>query len=298
MIDEQRFDPFSRSDAKRDELLKNSLIYERARTRIEEAAQKVARERKDHLSEIARTGEPFDESFDLALAELRGLTNRMGAKADELWTQMEKAGEKFGPGLERLANAVLEKAAYDYEAALCGGFPDSEGEMRLIEKFAVCGAEVYTTLDFSEVLGQIRRVYRDEWRPTAERIAPELRKEVRPRYHTKCPLCGGGLYYVHSKGQSDLVRCTTCGLFYLVKKKKGTGTREECPRRSAPPPFRQGGHEEEDAGITPIGPAGHFHRRGKQEGADSHGPQGGPRNDRKEAARDRRDRTEAERDGD
>ena len=220
MIDEQRINPLNQKQANGDELLRRSLIYERAKTRIEEAAQKVARDRKAHLTEIAETGEDFDESYDLALSELRGIQHQLGAKADEYWARMEKETEMFMPGLERLANAVLESAAYDYEVALCDGFPDSAAEMRLIEIFAERGAEVYTTLDFSEVLGQIRRVYHEEWRPKVEKLVPELHDEPKPRFRHKCPLCGGGLYYVHCKGETDLVRCTTCGLFYQVKKKK------------------------------------------------------------------------------
>lgn len=220
MIDEERRNPLNERQAKGDVLLKQSLIYERAKVRIEEAAQKVARDRKAHLTEIAETGEDFDESYDLALSELRGIQIRLGARADELWAEMEATTEKFGPGLERLANAVLENAAYDYEVALCDGFPDSAAEMRLIELFAERGAEVYTTLDFGEVLGQIRRVYYEEWRPKVEKLVPELHEEPKPRYRHKCPLCGGGLYYVHCKSETDLVRCTTCGLFYQVKKKK------------------------------------------------------------------------------
>lgn len=221
MIDEQRFEPFSPKEEKGDELLKRSLVYERAKSRVEEMAQKVARERKAHLMEIAVTGEEFDQSYDLAYQELQGISNQFGAKADELWKQMEQTTEKFGPGLERLANAVLAKAAYDYEAALCGGFPDSEAEIHLIEKFAVQGAEMYTTLDFSEVLFRIRTVYKEEWLPTVKKIVPELREEKTRRFRHKCPLCGGGLYYVHAKGQSDLIRCTSCGLFYTVKKERG-----------------------------------------------------------------------------
>lgn len=218
MIDEQRNGPLNREQEQGDELLRKSLVFERAKVRIEEAAQRIARERREHLDQIAVTKEPYDESFDLAFNELHGLQNRLGAKADEFWMKMEQTTEKFGPGLERLANAVLAKAAYDYEVALCGGFADNEAEMLLIEKFAKNGAEVYTTLDFMEVLNQIRRIYSERWQPLAEKIAPELRVEDRPKYKTKCPLCGGGMYYVHSKGQSDLVRCTTCGLFHRVKK--------------------------------------------------------------------------------
>ena len=221
MIDEQRFDPFSEKQEKGDELLKRSLIYERAKSMVEEAAQKVARDRKAHLKKIAVTNEEFDPAYDLAFQELRAVQNQLGAKADELWKQMELTTEKFGPGLQRLANAVLEKAAYDYEAALCGGFPDSEAEMRLIEKFAVQGAEMYTTLDFSEVLWRIRTVYKEEWLPTVKKIVPELREEKTRRFRNKCALCGGGLYYVHAKGQSDLIRCTSCGLFYTVKNERG-----------------------------------------------------------------------------
>lgn len=228
MIDEQRFDPFSAKQEEGDELLKRSLIYERAKTRIEAAAQAITHERRKHLEEIAVTGEEYDRSFDVALDELRGLKNRLGMKSDELWEQMEAKTEKFGPGLQRLANAVLESAAYDYESALCDGdTKESRSEIYLIKKFAEHGAEVYTTLNFMDVLDRIERVYKEEWLPLAEKVWRELREEGKPKYRYKCPLCGGGLYYVHSKGQSDLLRCTSCGLFYRVKEKKGAAKRDK-----------------------------------------------------------------------
>ena len=221
MIDDQRFDPFSQKQEQGDELLKQSLIYERAKTRIETAMQNVTMDRKRHIEEIAVSGDPFDRSFDVALDELRASKNRLGAKADELWKRMEECTEKFGPGLQRLANAVLAAAAQDYEAALCGGFADSESEIYLIEKFADHGSEAYTTLNFMNVLEKIRRVYSDEWLPAVKQLAPILQSENGDKYGHKCPLCGGGLYYVRCKGQSDLIRCTSCSLFYRVKKKGG-----------------------------------------------------------------------------
>lgn len=227
MIDEQRADPFSREEQTGDELLKRSLIYERAKSRIEEAAQKVARDRKAHIETIAVTGEDFDASYDVAISELNGLKNQLGAKADALWKQMEEVMPKFGPGLERLANAVLAKAAYDYETALCGGFVDNAAEIHLIEKFAEGRASIFTTTDFLGILKKIRRVYSDDWIPLVKSVHKELRDEGKPKYKIKCPLCGGGLYYVHSRGPDDIVRCTTCGLFYLVKEKKGAAKRDK-----------------------------------------------------------------------
>lgn len=226
-IDEQRFDPMNPKQEKGDELLKKSLVYERAKVRIEEAAQRVAHARKAHLEEIAATGEAFDESYDVAFQELTALKHRLGAKADEYWARMEACTEKFGPGLERLANAVLAKAAYDYETALCGGFVDNAAEIHLIEKFAEGRASIFTTTDFPGILKKIRRVYSDDWIPLVKSVHKELRDEGKPKYKIKCPLCGGGLYYVHCKGQSDTVRCTTCGLFYLVKEKKGAAKRDK-----------------------------------------------------------------------
>lgn len=227
-IDEQRFDPMNPKQEKGDELLKKSLVYERAKVRIEEAAQRVAHARKAHLEEIAATGEAFDESYDVAFQELTALKHRLGAKADEYWARMEACTEKFGPGLERLANAVLANAAYDYEAALCGGFPDSNAEMHLIEKFAEYGAEVYTTLNFMDVLDRIKRVYFDEWLPKVREVTAELRAEPERKYRHKCPLCGGGLYFSKNRvSKGGAVRCTTCGLFYQVGGGKKGGEKRE-----------------------------------------------------------------------
>lgn len=228
MIDEQRANPFSRDEQKGEELLNQSLAYERAKTHIEEAAQMVMRKRREHLESIAVSGEAYDPAFDVALNGLRGLQHEFGANADKLWAQMEEVTPKFGPGLERLANAVLAAAANDYEAALCdGGTKETLSEIYMIEKFAECGAEAYTTLNFMDVLDRIKLVYRKEWLPLAEKVWRELRDERKPMYRHKCPLCGGGLYYVHSRGQSDLLRCTSCSLFYRVKEKKGDAKRDK-----------------------------------------------------------------------
>lgn len=229
MIEEQRANPFSPDEAKGEELLRQSLTYERAKARIEEVARLVAQKRREHLLSTALTEEEYDRSFDVVLDGLRGLQHEFGAKSDKLWKQMEEVTPKFGPGLERLANAVLEAAAYDYETALCDGFHDSKAEIHMIEKFAVCGAEAYTTLNFLDVLDRIRRVYAAEWLPTVKKLATDLRNGTVKDYRTKCPLCGGGLYFSKNRvSKGGAVRCTTCGLFYQVGGgKKGGEKREE-----------------------------------------------------------------------
>lgn len=228
MIDEQRADPFNRDEEKGEELLRKSLIYERARTIIEEAAQKVSRDRKTHLQTIAESGEEYDRAFDVALDGLRGLQHEFGAKSDKLWKQMEAVTPKFGPGLERLANAVLEAAAYDYEVALCDGFHDSKAEIYMIEKFASCGAEAYTTLNFFDVLDRIRKVYEAEWLPMVKTILPDLASGKAPTQKTSCPLCGGGLYFSRNRASGGgAVRCTTCGLSYMTGQKTKGGEKRE-----------------------------------------------------------------------
>ena len=228
MIDEQRANPFSREEQKGEELLKQSLSYERAKTHIEEAAQMVARKRREHLETIAVSGEAYDPAFDVALDGLRGLQNEFGAKADKLWRQMEEVSPKFGPGLERLANAVLTAAANDYETALCDGFHDSKAEIYMIEKFSKCGAEAFTSLHFPDVLERIRTVYENEWLPTVKRILPDLVSGKMKDYRTKCRLCDGGLYFSKNRvSAGGTVRCTTCGLFYPVGGVKKDGEKRE-----------------------------------------------------------------------
>ncbi len=227
MIDEQRLGALNYAQKRGDELLQGSLAYERAKARIETVMQEINAEKRKHYLDAALAHETPDSSYDLALEELRYAKNRLGAKSDELWTRMEECTELFGPGLERLANAVLKKAALDYEAALCGAFFDNEAEMRLIEKFAAHGSEAYTTLNFSDVLGQIRRIHKEKFVPHCGKIVKELRAEKTPKYRHSCDLCGGGLYYVRRKGGNDIIRCTSCELFYPVKKEKKRGEKLE-----------------------------------------------------------------------
>ncbi len=213
-IDDQRGQPFTEREKRADELLQESLCYERARSRIEELIRVVGQDRKADTERSWKSGEDPDQSIDVVLDELRQAKINVSKKADEKWSEMGRCRARFSPGLERLANAVIVRAVEDYEETISSGKYTSE--QISIEKFAEHGAERFTTLDLVSVLRQVRGVYSNKFIPLCEEIWEELLAEKAPKFRHRCPLCGGGLYYAGRKHGGDRVRCNNCALFWLV----------------------------------------------------------------------------------
>ena len=202
-----------------DELLRESMALERARSRIDALISQILSERKEAAAAAIQEGRSPDKALDHVVEGLRALRADIIQRADDTWEEMHRLRERFGPGLQRLANAVIQNAAEDYEKALSGYFQDDAAEMRMIELFADHGAEVYSEVDFGNVLARIKGVYQRSFIPLAQKVYRELLTESRPLYRYKCPLDGGGLY-INRDGGRPKVACSTCDLFWTIPEKE------------------------------------------------------------------------------
>ena len=204
-----------------------SLVYERAQSTVSAMMNGLAKQRNENEREARRSGTEPDKSFQLVIDVLSDAKKRFRKESKRLWKLAEKSSDIHEIGVENLCNAIIQRAALDYEAALSGH--GNVEEKRRIEAFAEDGADDYTSIDFQNVLDRIR-VAQPVFSKTAKEHIEEIMSETKNnkqhdgdnRKNTyRCPLCGGGLYaYGKPDGGIQQIRCTGCNLFELVRLKK------------------------------------------------------------------------------
>lgn len=219
-------DDIEEREKERDYYIHESLLYERAYSRISRIITDLMHQRVEENKQAKQNGEEQDGSFGILLDVLGKQKRTFRKRADALWECAEKYSDKFDAGYERLANAVMKHAAEDYEAALCGD--GCESEKQLIEKFAKNGAETYTTLDFEEILKKIRNAHPKFTAYVKQHTDDIVKETVIIRANKgdlrdskyRCPFCGGGLYAIKDRRFAPQIRCTGCGFFEEIKVKR------------------------------------------------------------------------------
>ena len=197
-------------------LMNDSLVYERAYIRAHKILTKLL-EKKNKEDEAARqAGETPDESLKILTHDIARLKQEYREESDKLWKRVDELADPYEAGYERLAQAIIENAAHDYEAALCGGGNASE-QLR-IELFSKYGAEAFTTLDFPGILARIKSAYPKfvkKAKDNVEQIIAETEQARKEKTDTKdisikCPLCGYGMYCFGKPKKTATIKCTNC----------------------------------------------------------------------------------------
>lgn len=220
-----------------EELMAQSMAYERAQARVGDAMNKLSRERNKAYDECRETGETLDPSYDLALQAMKTAREELRRTGNRLWKQAEQTADIYPPAVENLANAVVERAVYDYEMALSGA--GNALHRADVERFARDGAEAYTGIDLKQVLRKCREAYpifAAMVREHGDEIIQETRrnreKHINLELNTyKCPMCGGALYAYGTAPRDGLQRinCTGCSFTgtYAVDEKGSKHGRKE-----------------------------------------------------------------------
>lgn len=207
------------------ELIKESMTLERAVSLCSSLANEAAK-RRNEANKGKRRPEDEDESYDLVINVINEAKDRFKADSDQLWKQAENRCRLDDDGVENLLNAVIQRAALDYELALSNrGFPDA---IREVEEFFRGDADVFTKADVTEVPRRIRMAHRRFVEIAHDQIADIIRETKENRKagrdmcdnSVRCPLCGGGVYeYGVPYNGRHQVRCTGCNLSESVKLK-------------------------------------------------------------------------------
>ncbi len=207
--------------------MREGMAYERAQARIGAAMNQLSRERNKEYEECRRTGEEPDRAYDIALQQMKSARESLRRTGDRLWREAEQKANIYPPAVENLANAIVERAVYDYEMALSG--IGKNLHRNDVERFARDDAEGYTSIDLNQILRKVREAYpifSATVREHGDEIIRETRKNredhINMELNTyKCPLCGGALYAYGKASREHVQRinCTGCSLSgaYVIK---------------------------------------------------------------------------------
>ena len=154
-----------------EQYIAESLVYERAQSTVSAIMNGLAKQRNENEREARRNGTEPDKSFQVVIDVLSDAKKRFEKESNRLWKLAENNAEISDTSIENLCNAVIQRAALDYETSICGG--GSEGERSKIERFAEDGADSYTAIDFESVLSRIRNA-----QPKFKKIAKEHVMEI------------------------------------------------------------------------------------------------------------------------
>lgn len=206
--------------------MQKSLVFERAWYMVNTVMRSIGAERKENTKEAARNGELPDESYNIVLADLRRIKKEYRKKSEELWNKAKQISGVDDSVYDRLANAVIERAAIDYEIAISAG---NAGRMAELESFARSDyADDLTKCDVPAILQKIRYAW-PGWKAyvteNAEDIAAdtiELRRKrtsnIEAKFKYRCPFCGGGLnmYSRAVKNEGRRFVCSGCAFFLTI----------------------------------------------------------------------------------
>lgn len=190
-------------------LMQESLIYERAYSRICRIIDELTEDKNRDAQMAKETGEAPDASYKVLFEILTDARKRIRDKSDELWLKTERSTDHYDSGYENLFNAIVIRAAQDYEEALCGMTNDRSIDM--IEKFL----PKRFTDPIRRAKPKFSKVVKEHGKEITDETMEKRKNGGDMRENTvKCPLCGCGLYAWGSNQHGlQRIKCTGCSLF-------------------------------------------------------------------------------------
>lgn len=207
--------------------LERSMNFEREFANVSRVITELKTHNANECNKARRNGEEPTDIYNEWLRRLTTAKQALRDESDRLYLKHRQAHEITDSyGATCLANAILERAAYDYEMALCSDCEEAKYVMRDIEDFAVREGHLYTALDFPELLESIRDRHKRFCRKAHDEVLEIVLNTNKNRKHGlaeikynshRCPLCGGGMY---AKGKTKgyiKIACTNCNLSEVVE---------------------------------------------------------------------------------
>lgn len=207
--------------------LETSMLYEAAYSEIGALIDIIRHKQIKNADAARKDGEEPSQHYKVVLKSLKNAQEGLRKKSDDAFIRHKNALKDVNDdGIENLANAVIARAAEDYELALCHNDFEAQGA---IEDFAKTNAKLYTTLDVMYVLNRINSSYKRFQKKAHNEIeslivdTAYLKKNrdhdgiSSKRNPHRCPLCQGGMYVrLKLKKNQYLVGCTSCLLTEVV----------------------------------------------------------------------------------
>lgn len=195
-------------------LMAESLVFERAYSRVCRILNDVLEDKVRDAAMSKETGEPVDASYKLLADALGDVRDRFRNESDRLWRLADESTVKYERGYEDLFNAIVLRAAQDYEAKLCGC--EDEANRKLLQMNPPeCMLSQKLMRRIREGHKKFERVIKERGKDIVEEtLAARKEKRDLADNSVRCPLCGGGLYaFGKERGGVQQIKCTGCSLF-------------------------------------------------------------------------------------
>lgn len=202
--------------------LERSMMLERS---FADVSHEIFEVKSRNAIEAERARKDGREPRFIPMDELIRSKNLFRAASDAAFIKHKATHPINDHGVEELAFAIMERAALDYELALCSDNEYAGDVLSEIEEFAEKYGSKYTTLDFPELLERIcekherfvNKAHRDIESILDYVVNNKSKRFRRKKNPNKCPLCGGGMYIKGStNGKRLRVVCTSCELSEYV----------------------------------------------------------------------------------
>lgn len=204
-----------------------SMMYEAEYGSVSSLIMRLLGERVKETELAMRERREPDPAYTEQIEWLKERKAKLRKLSDNAFEAHRRTHNEFDSfGATELGNAILERAALDYENALCKKDERTKAE---VERFANETAYLYTDLDPNAILWRIREKHKEFVRLAHSRVrsiaevTEKIRKQRRHDFSSeenenRCPLCGGGMYIKHHlKSDLVLIGCTGCSLSEVVK---------------------------------------------------------------------------------
>ena len=202
-----------------------SMYYEREYGIVSGQLTELQSKRSRYEEEARAQGKTPNQYYTEEIKKLKAQKNAFRKLSDDAFKEHKRTHDVINTeGAIELANAILTKAAQDYEEAICEKNEKSKQE---IEDFAEEHGYLYTELDVPGILSRIRtdqkrfakKAHNDifsiiETTNTLRRKRLNMNDESNPH---NCPLCGGKMFIkTRTKTDTYMVGCTGCMLTEVV----------------------------------------------------------------------------------
>ena len=195
-------------------LIDESLVYERAYSRVCRILNDLMEDKNRDINMARETGEKADESYKLLVDKITEVRDALRDKSDELFKTADAAAYKYERGYENLFNAIVLRAAQDYESKLCGyGDLSSKHVIEMMPPEHMLSEKIMRRIQDGHK--KFEKVIRERGKDILAETEQARREKRDIDLNTiKCPLCGGALYaYGKMRGGSQQIKCTGCSLF-------------------------------------------------------------------------------------
>lgn len=196
---------------------KESLFYDRAMSEIAATIERLRRKRNEDADK-----DRYGDHYDLLITDLTYLRNKYKKQAEQFWTMHKQTEPELDDGgITNLLVAIVKSWAEDYETALCNNSQERIDYLRkegrnLVKDSTLTRIEKMHQKFVALAHVNLFQIVEDTAEASKHRTPHGAIRYDGDWMHTRCLLCGGGMYAKRIGENRYVVRCTGCYLTEVV----------------------------------------------------------------------------------